>query len=382
MDLNMSFSAIQSSQPTNQPNWVSLSSYKAETTLLDKVHRVANHLIFGAGLFGIYAFAKGGSGGFVYASYLSLALALRKVLCTSLGYLVYPAASFLPFRDPSLTNDEIEETRGLELDGFIVKKISLYKSGTRYDARLIAHPDLIQKGHWTIHALGNGMEMESCIQWLAKENLDNKFNTLLINGPSVSQSGGWPTPYQMGAGFEAGITFLEREVRATHLMMCGFSLGGGMMGQAILAHDFSEGMKNNIRYLPIIDRSFSRLSTVAEALVFQTAAKVVGQFAGKLISRIVRPIFYAIGMELDGVAAARKLSQLGIRQIIIQHNSQDGSGSDAMIPDNSSLAYELGKDLIVEHKTFLESEEISHNGPLPKEIDCRLTSEIKAFLDA
>ncbi len=131
-----------------------------------------------------------------------------------------------------------------------------------------------------------------------------------------------------GAGFEAGMKFLEREVKATHIIMRGLSLGGGMMGEAILNHDFTAGMKKDIRYLFIADRSFSRLSTVAVALV----------------GLVVQPIFYITGTEPDGVAAACKLSQLGIQQIIIQHTSERGNGSDYVIPDNASLAYELHKN--------------------------------------
>jgi hypothetical protein len=168
----------------------------------------------------------------------------------------------------------------------------------------------------------------------------------------------------MGAGFEAGIRFLEREVKAVHIIMRGLSLGGGMMGEAVLNHDFTEGMKKDIRYLSITDRSFSRLSTIAEALVGQ----------------IVKPIFYITGTELDGVAAARKLSQLGIQQIIIQHTSEGGTGSDYVIPDSTSLAYELHKDPTLESKVFLESQFITHNGQLPGNIENSLKRKIQEFV--
>lgn len=136
------------------------------------------------------------------------------------------------------------------------------------------------------------------------------------------------------------------------------------MGEAIINHDFTEGMKKNIRYLSISDRSFSCLSTIA----------------GILVSNIVKPIFYITGVELDGVGAARKLSQLGIRQIVIQHISIDGTGSDSSIPDNASLAYELHKDTTPKDKIFLESESISHNTSLPSDIENGLEYQIKEFI--
>lgn len=146
--------------------------------------------------------------------------------------------------------------------------------------------------------------------------------------------------------------------------MRGLSLGGGMIGEAILHHDFTEGLKKDIRYLVISDRSFSRLATVAGAITHQ----------------LVKPIFYLVGLELDGVAAARKLSHLNIEQMIIQHISGGGAGNDGVIPDNASLAYELHKGSTLKHKTFLESKSIEHNDFLPPEIEADLCARIEKIL--
>lgn len=344
---------------TLEPNWLSVSKFEAETTILGKLSRVTNNFVFGAGLFGLYTFATGGTGVVAYASYLSIGLAARKIASASIGYLVYPAAN--PFGDRERIKKQGEnQIFNLKAKGCITRKISLYKSGIRYDAVLVTHQKTIRNGNWTINALGNCMTMESSVYQLAKENFKNRCNTLLINGPSVSQSGGWPTRYQMGAGFEAGLRFLEQEVQATHILMRGFSLGGGMLGEAILNHKF----KRDTRYLLISDRSFNRLSTIA----------------GALAGAFVKPILRLIGMELDGVGAARKLSQLGISQIVIQHTSKDGAGSDGIIPDNSSLAYELHKDKNLKNKFFLESELITHNGELPEEIKKGLIHQIQKFI--
>lgn len=374
-------------------NWLTLNTFEADTTVSEKVNRLANNVVFGASLYGLYAFATGGTGVAVYASYLSMGLAARKIASTTVGYLVYPAA-FTSFPHAAGTavgslatkltgNPEISqlvkffirgreyyaeyginEMKSLESKGFIARKISLYKSGTKYDAIIITHPDMINNGNWTIHALGNGMTMESKIVNEAKFNFANKCNTLLVNGPSVSQSEGWPTRYQMGAGFEAGIKFLERVVNASHIIMHGFSLGGGMMGEAILNHDFTYGMKKDIKYLSITDRSFSRLSTIA----------------GVLLGQLVEPIIHLTGSEIDGVGAARKLSELGIRQILIQHASPGSAGSDSEIPDKASLAYELHKDTTLTDKIYLESKYIGHNSSLPSEIQGQLTDQIKKFV--
>jgi hypothetical protein len=385
---------MQISDTFSKLKWLTVDKFEADTTVSEKINRLANNVVFGASLYGLYAFATGGTGVAVYASYLSMGLAARKIASTTVGYLVYPAA-FTSFPRAAgaavgklatkLTGNPavadiigflirgreyyaeygINEMKSLESKGFIARKISLYKSGTKYDAIIITHPDTINNGNWTIHALGNGMTMESKIVNNAKSNFANKCNTLLVNGPSVSQSGGWPTRYQMGAGFEAGIKFLEREVKATHIIMHGFSLGGGMMGEAILNHDFTYGMKKDIKYLSIADRSFSRLSTIA----------------GILVGQLVEPIIHFTGSEIDGVGAAQKLSLLGIRQILIQHASPESAGSDCEIPDKASLAYELHKDTTLTDKIFLESVSIRHNGPLPSVIEASLKDQIKKFVE-
>lgn len=361
----MSFSRVAGF--SEAPNWQSLTTFKTESTTLDKVSRVINNISFVGSLYGIYALSRNPGIITSCASYVSIGLAARKMIATTIGYLVYPAAlTSLPCcggdRIEKEGNQQINDLRN---DGFIVRKISLNKSGTRYDAIVIAHLNTMENGNWTINALGNGMVMEYFIEGLARENFTNQCNTLLINGPSVGSSTGWPTRYQMGAGFEAGLKFLERETKATHIVMHGLSLGGGMMAEAILNHDFSEARKQGICYLSISDRTFSRLSTIA----------------GELVGRIVKPIFYMMGMELDGIGAAKKLTQLGIQQIIIQHSSIDSDESDSVIPDHVSLARELRSKNILGRKTFLESRLISHNGPLPNQIQESLKGHIKKFIE-
>lgn len=349
-----------------QPNWLSVSNFEANVALTDKVSRVANLLISGTALYGLYALMTGVNGLLAYTSYLSMGLVARKIASTIIGYLVYPAAikSLSTQTRDYFAKYCTKEMQRLETENFITKKISLNVSGIQYDAILISHKDTIENGNWTINALGNNMAMEFLISRKAKENFNNNSNTLLVNGPSVGQSGGWPTRYQFGAGFEAGLQFLEREVKAHHIIMEGLSLGGGMMGEAIINHDFTEGIEKGINYLSITDRSFSRLSTIA----------------GALVSRIVEPMFHITGTELDGVAAAQKLSQLGIQHIVIQHKSADENGDDGVITDKASLAYELHKDSSLKNKVFLESELIDHNGSLPENIERNLKYLIREFL--
>ncbi|MBA3602189.1 MAG: hypothetical protein H0W50_00755 [Parachlamydiaceae bacterium] len=350
-----------------EPKWLSQSTFEAETSTSEKISRVVNMIIFTASLYSLYGYMTGGTGLLAYASYLSLGFAARKITSIAIGYMVYPAAfKSLPFLKANVVTRGKTEIQTLIGQDFIIRSISIHKSGSCYDGVLITHRDTILNGKWIINALGNDSVMEYRIIQIAKRNFAFMSNTLLINGPGVCKSGGWPTRYQMGAGFEAGIKFLEQQVKATHIIMYGLSLGGGMMGEAILNHDFSKGMKDNIRYLSITDRSFSRLSTIADATK----------------GKIVKSIFYITGTELDGVGAAQKLSHLGIQQIIIQHISNDATGDDGVISDSISLAYELHKNASFENKIFLESECINHGLPLPKDIDDNLKILIKEFFES
>lgn len=282
-------------------------------------------------------------------------MTVRKIVSTIIGYAVYPA-TFILSRD-HLARQEEYAVQKLKDQGFITQKITLYKSGVAYDATLIGHKNTIANGKWFIHALGNGMAMEQVMNEIPVENHSNVANTLLINGPSVGCSKGFPTRYQKSAGFETGLQFLEKEVKATHIAFKGLSLGGGMMSEAVLTHEFD---CNKVKYLGISDRTFSHLSDVAAALV----------------GFIVIPFFYLSGAQLDSISGAEKLKQLKIEHIIIQHVSEQNLGSDGVIPDYVSLASKLEP---APTRTFLRSRQISHNGNLPGDIQDQLNEKTKAF---
>ena len=357
---------IVDQQNAEEPKWLSVSSFEAKTTALDKVNRVINNLSFATCFFGIFALATRASGYLVFGSCLSAIITGRKVMGAVSGYAVCPVAfaSFFPWERAKLEKKGQEEILKLNPD-FFVKRVSLCKSGTKYDGYLIAHHQWANNGRWTLNALGNVGTIEYSLFGLATENAANQCNTLLINAPSVGKSGGWPTRYQMGAGLEAGLQYLETVVKAQHIIMRGFSLGSGMWSEGILQHDFNEGLKKNIRYLAISEVSFCSLSNVAKA------------YAGK----IAPLFFYLAGMELDGIAGARKLSRLDIKQIVIQHSSLDGTGSDGVIPDNASLATALRNDPFMTNKVYIESTTIHHNR-YPPPIEEQLKNEITRFLSS
>lgn len=357
------------------PNWLAIPEFVAKTTTEEKTIRACHQSLALLSLYGLFAVSTRESGFLAYASYASMAYNIQKIAAVVLGYLVYPAAlTSFPFCGrKSIKEEGAEQIANLRNESYVVKEFFIKKSGIAYSAILVTDQTRIKNGKWVICALGNGMDMETHVYRFAKEHFAYDCNTLLINGPSVVSSKGWPTPYQMGAGFEAGIQFLEQTIKATHIIMKGLSLGGAMMAKAIEQHDFNKGQKDGIQYLSITDRSFSDLA--------KTAGAIISQFSSPFMGWIVERIFYLANLNINAINAAQKLSQLDITHIIIQHVSPEAKGGDHIIPDKVSLAVALHENPTLEHKIFLESRSILHNKALPNGIQNLLNVQIENFLN-
>lgn len=350
-------SAAPVGEVTQQP-WETLTTFHATTTFSEKVWRIANNALFSAAAYSVYALVSGNVKNIPrIAYYIAIALAARKIASTIIGYCVYFA---IYKTQAELQAQEEVGTKDLVQRGYSVQRIALNKSGVAYNAMIITHPKTVESRKWSIHALGNNMAMEEVMSTIARNNFPRGCNTLLINGPAVGKSfleklWVFPTRYQFGAGFEAGLQCLETIMQATHINMRGLSLGNGMMSEGILQHDFKIG---KVAYLLISDRTFSRLSDIARAFV-----TIIGTF-----------LCYLTGAELDGVAAAKRWTALDLPQIIIQHGI--GPGTDDLIPDDEGLAKEFPEDKYPD-KRLLISPDIIHNGFLPAPI----TQQLNLYLD-
>jgi len=232
---------------------------------------------------------------------------------------------------------------------------------------------------------------------------------LIVNGPCVGESQGSPTRYQMGAGFEAGMQYVEKAIQAKKIILYGFSLGGGMMGEAIIQHDFTQGIQAGVQYLCISDRTFSKLSTEAKALaewvILQGAqmtlrgvfvltgmepeeneeilklkeeAQALVRGVSKVVGVFVSAAFLLTGLDLEVVAAAKKLTEKNIQHVVIQHRCDEEEGTDGVILDRASLAFSLQNKQ--ENQLFLTSPELRHNSPLPIDIQNALSEKVSQFL--
>jgi hypothetical protein len=425
----------------------------AKNTPQEKIYRIFHAALCCAFLYNIYKFRAPKSTYVTCASYLVNALVIRKIVGTAIQHVAYPKTFetvFSPkaycgpgisgfddeeskkvitsfFTLPSSTpkfdewEEEVDGTTSesksshkpkgdehwdaqwkaadghdakfeVELErmrdcGYNVEKITLYKSGIAYEAIAVSH-DNLKKTDWAIHARGNMQSMQDGIKNDAYNNACKyRCNTLFVNGPSVGKSRGWATRFNSGAGFEAGLQYLEKS--ATRIIMEGYSLGGGMMSEAILQHDFTEGIDKGIHYLAISNRTFDTLSHIIGAIFIEIVKQLTKERV--LISeKIGHGICKITGVELDGVGAAEKLSKLatdhpqcGFNHIVVQHwpngSPKELTENDDVIPDKTSLRASLKN---APNRTFIMSSGISHCYSLDDNEQKRLDDAKKAFIQA
>ncbi|MFT5317291.1 MAG: hypothetical protein ACI8RA_000536 [Chlamydiales bacterium] len=167
--------------------------------------------------------------------------------------------------------------------------------------------------------------------------------------------------------------FLENTVKAEKIVLKGHSLGNGALSEAILDHDFSEANQRSIRYMVVSDRSFDKLSNAASKMIFILAG----------------PILKILGVELNGVKAAKKPESLDIKHVVIQrgfsqneHTEEMELLDDGVIPGDASLAYGLQRAGLhaSDRLSYLLDEDISHNYDLPRPIELRLQALISNFV--
>ncbi len=265
------------------------------------------------------------------------------------------------FSTSALDHQRQELTEEFQERGYIVRHVSLEKNGTHYSGLLIGHRETIYNGQWVIQAGGNAQAIEDSAYLYAPCYKEQRFNTLLINGPGVGRSEGEATPLTMGEAQEIGISFLESAIKAKKIVIAGLSLGGAAMGQAILLHHFKP------------DTSYC----VIRQVTFDQASRIAGVFASRVWSKLrsfTEHLIRWCGAEMDSVLASRKLQQLGIHEVIMQATNKEiptgtlptaeDFASDGVIPAEASLGYRLIQEGITQHKTFCCLPQLSHGNPL------------------
>lgn len=352
---------IESSSLT--PAWLKNNCFYIAPPQVDKVSNIAKYALLGLTILSFTLLTDN----FLPLQLISCAVLLmvvRKIIAILLVYKAYTVGkSFSPFDPRRMMEYKEAQIDKMAQEGFQIYERFFDYSNVRYSVVLIMHSDNLDNPKWILHSLGAGWEWENLITYYGKQNHQYGCNTLLVNGPGVSLSSGWPTRDQIVGAVKAGLYFLENIAKATHIILHGSCLGSAIASEAMLTHDFKILEERPLQYLVISHVAFSYVTTFIESVA----------------SPHYKPLIHFSGVEFDGIAAARVLSSRKIKQIVIQHISHDGQGTDGLVKDRISLATHLHK-ANMPHKVYLESEELIHNRAIPHPLQEMLDSEIFQFL--
>jgi len=225
------------------------------------------------------------------------------------------------------------------------REVVLEKNGIRYRGYMMGRKENINNGKWVLQAMGRNCPVERAIRKCRNLYSEAGFNVLMINGPSIGRSEGSATPRALGEAQEAGLRFLETALNAKQIAIAGHSIGGAVIGQAILQHEF----KKQLEYLVIRQCTFSQVSQAAHRFFpyFRTP---------------VQSLIKSAEIDMDNIEASKKLAELGIKEVIIQAGEREGAeekspalgdfGSDGIIAAEASLGYNLVKEKILRNKKF------------------------------
>ena len=374
--------------PIRTPQWMTLDTYVARTTWSEKLQRVANDLVVVTALVGTVAAYRGNIRGIARPIYdISLVLTVRKIIALIIGYSIHLCAS--PYPTFSKLEDRVAGgIEALQKQGYTVKPLSLWKSGNRFSGLVVTNPKIQNSGKWFIPALGNTAPFNNQrIEKLASEAGRFGCSTLIINPPSVNGSGGWPLPYQQGACYDAALSFLEEQAQAKKIIMEGHSLGGALLLKGVLAHAFKT---ESVSYMMISICTFSSLTKIASSVVDWIlrdkggVSERVANILSCLVHAVVAPILWLVGSELHSLYGAKKLSDLRIHHLVIQHCEDDRTRftTDGIIPDRGGLAHGLRQADITHRTDVLENSCISHNHIQSHAIITERKNQIRAFLES
>lgn len=353
--------------------------YTAKSTIGQKIGRFANLLFFSYACLGSFLNPKRNLYG-VALQKIALIYTIHKVLQVTVGYLLYDSTRYCEIE---LEEKALAAHQALEGKGFEVERVNLFRCGTHYSATKITAPGA-DKHKWFLNARGINDTMEQSLEAIAERNKEEGYNTLIINGPSVGRSTGWPTPYQLGAAIEAGMQFLE-ENGAKLIVVDGHSWGAGMTLEGALLHDFNLAIENKIKYLFISDRTFDTFQNVANAVVERFVCKAVANCSNERLKNIAKAVIpwianmllMTLRFDLNCLEGAKKLNSLGIRHLIIE---VDGD-KDHRIPRFVSLAKGLESIKENSNRRILKSDEMTHSGPYPATVAIGRKEEIRKLTE-
>ena len=272
---------------------------------------------------------------------------------------------------PEFIRRELDAHRQRCAEQLLAKKFAVLRvclqdaDGIKYDGVLSGKAMNIVAGRIVIRVGGIAEPYETTFASEAMTHDEAGFATLQINVAGVGRSQGTPTAETLKSAAKVALLFTEavnrqwREKRGKErgkVVLKGFSLGAGAMAGAIAQHEFKREEND---YLVMSINTFGRLSDVP--------GHYISQFVGhRFLKKVVRSVCFAtkhflrvIGADLDGVEAAKKLTELDVQHIIIQacHKVDDiiVPLDDGIISGDVSLLRQLQKKDLLKGKVIVQN---------------------------
>ena len=141
------------------------------------------------------------------------------------------------------------------------KRLTVEVDGYNIDAVVTGRASTFGNGKWVLDSNGNGEYYEGKLDGFEFKQFltDMDSNGIVFNYPGVGASSGAPNRYAMAKAYRAILNFLENEIKAKQIVGRGYSIGGGVQGDALNDHELKEGIK----YVFIKIKTFTDLATAA-----------------------------------------------------------------------------------------------------------------------
>jgi hypothetical protein len=217
------------------------------------------------------------------------------------------------------------------------KRFTAEVDGTMIDATIVGKASTLNNGRWVLASNGNAEYYEDKLLnsfEFRRILAELKGNAIVFNYPGVGASSDLPNRQTMAKAYRLMLKLLEDQekgIGAKEIIGYGFSIGGGVQGDALNEHK----LKKEIKYVFVKSKTFDELSTTA---AFLTRIQ--------LVSFLIK----IIGWNMGSVESSKKLQA---PEIILQtaavanyEELVDSSKiiDDGIIPAQASLAKTLLDD--------------------------------------
>ncbi len=250
--------------------------------------------------------------------------------------------------------------------GWKLKRITIQVNGRDIDGVIMVRRDTAHNGRWMVVSEGRQGYWERKVQDRGLQGLleANQSNAIILNYAGVGRSVGPTTRANLVEGCKAAFAFVEEKLQATHVIGYGYSMGGGVMSEAMAK---LPSPSNGVTRVALFDRTFCRL-TKATA---RYASKGLGRVLGPVVRFVVSHLFKGLGWELRTSRACKRLTG---RRVVLQTTSESIADilgvrvrihrNDGIIHRNDTLAARLVQNPTQRDGIVVLGITENHNAPL------------------